>query len=515
MNLSPSQRPGAGRVTLDQLVQHNAGRSPDAAALVDAPDRPLWTEGGPRRLTWQQVDCATNAVATRLVELSLAPDSVVAIQGPNSTDTILSVLGCIRAGHVPALLPAGWRKADTSAALLRVGARAIFASTRAGDANPADEMRYVAAENFGIRFICGFGVELPDGVVSFEDCVAEPRMVEAVRPARLGNPAEHLAIITFDCGPQGHFPVARSHNECVAAGLSVVSDAGLERDDVLLTTLSACGFAGMATGLIPWLMTGSTLVLHQAFDATVLGVQIERHSASHLVLPEVALVAAAHDGLFDAPSLRRLVSVVRRMDTLVPSTSIGLPVSRLAAFGEVGIVPLGSSITGPPVLPLGSISAVASADIVETGVTKAGTLALRGGMVPRAGLPADQRGAPYPVDEDGWVATGYPAGIDNGTIAILGSRQDVLSIGGQSMALAAIDSVYADVPGAMAVNAIATPDLVLGERLTLEAVPETGASLSASILAAHAEAKGATPLAISADPSIGDRRKRTRLVGVA
>jgi acyl-CoA synthetase (AMP-forming)/AMP-acid ligase II len=166
-------------------------------------------------------------------------------------------------------------------------------------------------------------------------------------------------------------------------------------------------------------------------------------------------------------------------------------------------------------LPLGSLSAVTSADIVETGVTKAGILALKGGMVPRTGLPGDDRGAPYPIDRDGWVSTGYPARIDGGFLAIAGPRQDVLSVGGQSIALAAIDSVYADVPGAMAVNATATPDPVLGERLTLEAVPETGASLSASLLAAHAEAKGATPLAVSSDPSIGDRRKRVRIAGVA
>jgi acyl-CoA synthetase (AMP-forming)/AMP-acid ligase II len=518
MILTPTPRPGAGRVTLDQLLQHNAGRSPDAPALIDAPDRPLWTEGGPRRLTWGQIDASTNAIASRLIELGLVSDNVVAIQGPNSSDTILAILGCIRAGLVPALMPAGWRKADTASAVERIGAKAIFASTRAGTAHPSDTMRYVAAENFAVRFICGFGLELPDGVMAFEDCIVNPRSVDAIRAARLGNPAEHVAVMTFDCGPLGYFPVARSHNEWLAAGLSLVSELGLGRDAVLLATLSCCSFGGLATGLVPWLMTGSTMLLHQAFDATVLGVQIEGQSATHLILPEVALEASAFEGLLDAPSLVAIASLVRRVDRLRGSIGTSAPVSRLAAFGEIGLVNLRDTPDGAAI-PLGAQSVIPGADAagdgIETGVTKSGIMALRGAMVPRAKFPGTERGATYPVDQDGWVATGFPARMEGGLIHIEGPRQDVVSIGGHSIALAAVDSFYADAPGAMAVNAIAAQDAILGERLAMEAMPEPGAALSAAILATHAESKGMSPLAITLDASIGDRRKRSRLAGAA
>jgi len=60
MILISSQRPGAGRTTLDQLLAANAQRAGDTLALFDAPDRPLWTDGAPRRLTWTQIDAAAS-----------------------------------------------------------------------------------------------------------------------------------------------------------------------------------------------------------------------------------------------------------------------------------------------------------------------------------------------------------------------------------------------------------------------------------------------------------------------
>src|SRR4029453_15390486 len=125
MILRPTPRPLPGRVTLDQLVQRNAARARDAVAIQDAPDRLLWTDGAPRRLTWAEVDSAANAAAGRLVELGLGTDAVVAIQGPTSSDTLLALLACLRANLTPAMLPPGWRKAEACGALARVGARAI------------------------------------------------------------------------------------------------------------------------------------------------------------------------------------------------------------------------------------------------------------------------------------------------------------------------------------------------------------------------------------------------------
>lgn len=519
MILNAMPRPLAGRVTLDQLVQQNAQRAPDHVAILDAPDRPLWTEGAPRRLTWAQVDAAASAAATRLVELGLGTDAVVAIQGPTSSDTLLALLACLRANLIPALLPAGWRRAEATAALQGIGARAIFASGRAGPAQPSDTLRHVAAELFSVRFVCGFGKDPADGVVSFEDCVGATRSAEASRPRRPGNGAEHTAAITWDVGPKGATPLARTHNEWISAGLGMVSEIGLGRDSVLLSTLSPCTFAGLATGLVPALMTGGTLVLHQAFDATVLGVQMTRQAVTHLVLPRVALEATHREGLLSSRALKGIAAVTRRADATAILPDVGVPIAELAVFGEVGLAPLVRSPEGAPSLACGAITAPPGVDgaseVVETRVDEQGVLALRGAMVPRATFPvAGRDGAPPPEASD-WLATGFPAMVEGGRIRVLGPRAGTVAIGGQSLSVEAVEALYADMPGAIAVSAAAADDPVLGQRLVLEAVPKPGAEISAASLGVHVEAKGASPLAASADASVGDRRKGSRLAGAA
>ena len=177
MMLLPASRPAPARVSFDQLLQHNARRSPDAAALIDAPDRPLWTDGAPRRLTWAQVDAAT---------APSRPGSPSSASAPSGRGDPGTELGRYARRHprLPSrqprsrLLPAGWRHAEAAAAIERIGAKAIFAATRAGPA-PSRPTRCAmsAADKFSVRFVCSFGADTPDGVVSFEDCFSDPKPV--------------------------------------------------------------------------------------------------------------------------------------------------------------------------------------------------------------------------------------------------------------------------------------------------------------------------------------------------
>ena len=517
MILIPSERLGASRTTLDQLLALNAQRAGDSLALFDAPDRPLWTDGAPRRLTWSQIDTAATATAQRLAEMGLSADSVVAIQGPNSSDMLVAILGCLRARLIAAPMPLGWRNAEVAAAVARIGAKAIFTATRAGPVLPADLLRYVAAENFSIRFVCAFGHEVPDGIVPFEDCIADPKPTAAVRPPVPGNPAEHVAIITWDCGPRGVFPVARSHNEWLAAAMFALPGRQEESATAMLSTLSPATFAGLATGMMPWLMTGAALALHQAFDATVFGVQIERHQVGHIVLPAVAGEAVLREGLLPANAAGSVLAVHRHAYAGLGPVPDAERIKDIAVFGEIGLLPLARGEDGPGPFTLGPVPVTFEGQgiAIETALDKAGMLALRGAHVPRAAFPGSGSGDQLPISAEGWISTAFPAALVDGRLKLEGPRRDLVSIGGQSLALAAIESIYSDVPGAISVNATATTDRILGQRLVLEAMPQPGTDLSAVSLIMHAEEKAVTPLAATADALVGDRRRNARLAGAA
>ena len=84
----------------------------------------------------------------------------------------------------------------------------------------------VAAEVFSIRYVCGFGEKLPDGVVPFDDLfTVERSSIRFRRSSANGKsiPAAHVAVITFDTGENGIVPVARNHLEMLAGGLGVTA----------------------------------------------------------------------------------------------------------------------------------------------------------------------------------------------------------------------------------------------------------------------------------------------------
>src|SRR5437016_57806 len=70
------------------------------------------------------------------------------------------------AAMILAPLPLLWRRAD---AFARVGAKALITCGRVGDFKYGQFGMRVAAEVFAIRYVCGFGANLPDGVVPFDD----------------------------------------------------------------------------------------------------------------------------------------------------------------------------------------------------------------------------------------------------------------------------------------------------------------------------------------------------------
>jgi acyl-CoA synthetase (AMP-forming)/AMP-acid ligase II len=235
MILGESDRAGEPRTTLDDLFRRAGVRRPDALALADAPNRQAVTGGAPRQLTFAQADRAIAAMATRLRDHGLQTDTVVAIQLAHTVDSVIALLGVLRAGMIAVPVPLLWREQDLVDALRRIGAKAIITAARIGNAAHAEIAMQTAVELFPIRYVCGFGPDLPDGVVPLDDIYT--RSDTATAAARPGNPAAHVAVITFDVGPEGPVAVARNPKPMALWA-------------TLIAVMIAAGFATMLVGLI-------------------------------------------------------------------------------------------------------------------------------------------------------------------------------------------------------------------------------------------------------------------------
>jgi hypothetical protein len=441
-----SQNIPATAATVDAVFRRALMRRTSAHALLDPPNRESFTDGAPRRLTYGEADRMISAIAGRLRRMGLQTDAIVGIQLPNIVESVLVLLGVLRAGMIPAPLPLLWRRADAIAALSRVGAKVLITCGRIGAIEHADLALHVAAEIFPIRYVCAFGRNLPDGVVPLDELYTSEKLepIPSFERERDGNPAAHVAAITWDVTPDGLVPVARSHVELLAGGIAVLLESRLEHDAVILSSIATSSFAGLALNVVPWLLVGGTLALHHPFDPDAFTAQRKEHRCDTVILPGAMAGRLAEAGLLaDSDGLRKVIAMWRAPERLPAGTGwrdkqvalIDVPV-----FGEAGLFAARRGATGKPApVGFGAITAPRGAPngvlALEVSRTPAGTVAIRGPMVPRHAFPpgVEQTDVPhFKAAGNGPFDTGYTCRLDRDgrTMVVTGPPAGIVSVGG-------------------------------------------------------------------------------------
>jgi hypothetical protein len=490
----------AVKATLDDMFRRALQRRPDALALIDPPDRASFTDGPVRRLTYAQADRAISTLAARLKSFGLPTDSVVAIQLPNTVESVIALLAVVRAGLIAAPLPLLWRHADAAAALGRVAARALIGCQRIGDVVHGDLAMHIAAETFTIRFLCGFGKDLPDGVMSVDDIFAVGDSPPAIE--RHGDASDHVALVTFDITADGIIPVARSHAQLLAGGLAVHLEARIAPDAVFLGALAGGSFAGLASTVLPWLLSGGTLVLHHPFAPAVFEQQRADEGCTVAVLPGPLVMRLADAGLLGEPNgIETVLAVWRAPERHGVSAAWpagGPALVDVPVFGEIGLIAARRELSGKPApLPTGRIVAPRAAAqgvaVLAVARTPQGTVALSGPMVPRASFPpgSERGGAPKMKVTDAAIDTGYPCRVDRDTrlMTIEGPPAGIVSVGGYRFALRAMQELVGGIEDGSTLAAL--PDVLAGHRLA-------GAGSDRDAICDALLAHGANPLLVAA-----------------
>ncbi len=497
---------GERRIAIDEVFRHVAARRPGALALIDAPNRESFTDGRPLRLTFAEADRMIWAIAGRLRRLGLPTDSVVGIQLPNIAENILTVLGVLRAGLIAAPLPLLWRRAEASAALARAGAKALITCGRAGGFAPAELAARVAAEVFSIRHVCGFGENLPDGVVALDDLFTAPKLdpVPTLERDRQGNGAAHLAVVSFENGEDGPVPVARNHLELLAGGLCVFMAGRLEPDATILSTIAPASFGGIALTLLPWLLAGGTLALHHPFDANILAKARHDERCRTLILPAPVAFRLAETGLFAREGPTTVIAAWRSPERLDGSAAWREPDAVLVdvpIFGEAGLLAARRQAGGEPAaMALGPIQAprdgngATAVTVGELLQSPAGTLAWRGSMVPHHPFPPGVERSDQPhfeIARGGVVDTGYACRVDPLTkaLTVTAPPAGLVSVGGYRFALCNLLAAVGRIERGATLAAL--PDALTGERLL-------GTAADRDAMQAALEAAGVNPIVAAA-----------------
>ncbi|WP_246350949.1 non-ribosomal peptide synthase/polyketide synthase [Nocardia barduliensis] len=186
--------------TLAQLFLARAAARPDAVAVTD----------GASQLTYAELDRRAAAVAARLVEQGVGPESLVAVALPRTTDLVVGLLGVVRAG-------AGYLPLDV--------------------AYPPERLRFVLDDAHPVAVLTSADLsaavpECAAPVVLVEDCVNDSAAAPAAAVASGARPG-NVAYVIYTSGSTGRPKgVTVSHREAVTLFTNAAERFDLGPDDV-------------------------------------------------------------------------------------------------------------------------------------------------------------------------------------------------------------------------------------------------------------------------------------------
>lgn len=494
--------PEAPAIVIDDLLRHWGRRTPQAVALADPPNKEELGLGEARVLTFAQADAVADRLAHNFARVGLDAGDVIALQLPNTVETVVIMLGAWRAGLTVTPLSPLWRLAETDRAFAAASPRAAVTVARFADHDHAGTICQAAVDHLSIRFAFGFGPDLPDAMTPIDEWLESSASVPFISPTSampgptpgVAKVAPASALLTWSAAASGPCPVPRTHGEIATLASVFADELRLTARDALLNCFAPVSVTAIAGMLVPWLLAGGRLLLHQPFDLDIFADQIHHDEITYTAVPAAVLAALEQSGQLSARRgrLARIGCVWPAPPAGVRSTgaALALPIFDIHNLAEIGVLVRERAFgQDPTVLPLGPVRVAGSKSRAPYLVTRLaaengsgiGEVRLRGPTVPAAALATESGAAPrLGVDGDGFLATGIMGAAvgDAGDGFRCVRSPEMIQHGGVAIAAAELDRLYAGHPDFLDAAAFAIDDPVMGDRIVAAVVPRPHATLS-------------------------------------
>ncbi|MFZ3119512.1 MAG: AMP-binding protein [Variovorax sp.] len=485
MAANPSYAKGATDIplieqTLGAFFDDMVGKQPDQEALVSR------HEG--QRLSYRELQTASNRLASALLNLGLQPGDRVGIWSHNNVPWVLMQIATAKIGLILVNINPAYRTSEVEYALNKVGVKALVTMARFKSSDYLGMLRELGARRLPLLrhtvWIDKAGEADEDGMQRFSALLASGDPQDA-RIARIGATlkATEPVNVQFTSGTTG-FPkgATLTHRNILNNGFFIGECMKLTPQDRLCIPVPLYHCFGMVLGNLAVLTHGATIVYpNDGFDPlTVLEtVQAERCTGLHGV-PTMFIAELDHPRFaeFDLSTLRTGIMAGSPCPTEVMKRVVGQMHLReiTIAYGMTETSPVScQSSTDTPqdkrVSTVGTVQPHLEVKIIdpETGATVArgqsGELCTRGYSVMH-GYWGDEEKTREAIDLEHWMHTGDLATMDDeGYVNIVGRIKDLVIRGGENIYPREIEEFLYRHPKVQDVQVVGLPDRKYGEEL--------------------------------------------------
>jgi acyl-[acyl-carrier-protein]-phospholipid O-acyltransferase/long-chain-fatty-acid--[acyl-carrier-protein] ligase len=416
-------------------------------------------------LSYQRLLTAATILGTKLLPLS-EEGRAVGIMLPNANGAVVTLLGLMSAGRVPAMIN------------FTAGAANVLAACKAARIETILTSR-IFVERAKLSTLVAT-IESKVRIAYLEDIRASVRLTEKIRgllnyrKPLVSRRADDWAAILFTSGSEGAPKgVVLSHRNMLANAAQAAARIDFGREDKVFNVLPIFHSFGLTIGVVLPLVSGVRVYLYPS--------PLHYRTVAELIYAVNATIMFGTDTFlngyarvahpYDFRSLRYILAGAEPVKEATRRTymeKFGLRI--LEGYGVTETAPA-LALNTPMFNKFGSVGRIlpgmeARLEKVD-GVEEGGRLLVRGPNVMLGYLKLDNPGVLEPPDE-GWHDTGDIVTIDEqGFVTIKGRAKRFAKVAGEMISLAAVEALaselWPNVPSAV----VALPDPRRGERLIL------------------------------------------------
>jgi acyl-[acyl-carrier-protein]-phospholipid O-acyltransferase/long-chain-fatty-acid--[acyl-carrier-protein] ligase len=451
-------------------------------------------------LSYKRLLVGAAILGAKLMPLAV-PGRALGVMLPNANGAVVTVLGLMTAGRVPAMINFTAGAANILAACKAARIDTILSSRVFIEKGRLSNL--VAAIEKEVRII--YLEDIRAGVTTGDKIRG---LINANKPLVERKPDDWAAIL-FTSGSEG-VPkgVVLSHRNMLANAAQAAARIDFGREDKVFNVLPVFHSFGLTVGVVLPLVSGVPIYLYpsplhyRTVAELIYGVNATIMFGTDTFLAGYARVAHP----YDFRSLRYILAGAEPVKETTRRTymeKFGLRI--LEGYGVTETAPA-LALNTPMFNKFGTVGRVlpgmeARLEKVE-GVEDGGRLYVRGPNVMLGYLKVDNPGVLEPPEE-GWHDTGDIVSIDGqGFITIKGRAKRFAKVGGEMISLAAVEALASELwPNALSA-VVAMPDLRKGERLILLTQQKDATRAD---FQAFAKARHASDLMIPSEVSVIDK----------
>ncbi len=272
-----------GDLSLHGMLRQHAQQHPDLLAVADQPNREDLTGDAPYRLSFAELNHASDNLASQLLQAGIKSGDAILVQLPNIAELVMAYLAASKLGVIISPAAVQYGAHELQHICTTINPSAMLTIEQFNGLPLAANARQHLPETAQLLV---FGSEISVDATSYSEVQEQLADYEASHPVS----ADDILTICWTSGttgtPKG---VPRSHNMWFATSRCCVEAADYKLGDRFLNIFPMVNMGSVGAFLYPSMLVGCSIILHHPLDPGLFLTQLQEEKITFTVAPPAVL----------------------------------------------------------------------------------------------------------------------------------------------------------------------------------------------------------------------------------